>query len=128
MIRKVVKSDYEKLIKYYRLFDDSQVELFPTDPFAHLLVYELDNQIVGFVNYSIIYERAEINYIYIEEEYRNKHIASEFMELIITDAIDSGCVNISLEVSVNNKAGLALYEKYGFEKMGMRKKYYNNKS
>ncbi len=126
MIRKAIKSDYPLLSKYYAEFLDNDVELFETDPFSRLFVYEDDFKIVGFVNYSIIYDRAEINYIYVDKDYRGKHIASEFMELLITDAIDSGCHNISLEVSEKNKEGIALYEKYGFVKKAIRKNYYPN--
>ena len=33
--------------------------------------------------------------------------------------------NISLEVKEKNVPAIKLYEKYGFEKVGIRKKYYN---
>lgn len=126
MIRKAIPSDYEVISKYYQEFNVNDVDLFDIGPFTHLMVYELDNEIAGFVNYSIIYDRAEIEYIYVDEKYRKNHIASEFMELIITDAIDSGCDNITLEVAENNVKGISLYEKYGFIKSAVRKNYYKD--
>ena len=48
------------------------------------------------------------------------------MELLITDAIDNGCDNITLEVSNNNQVGINLYKKYGFMKVAERKNYYKN--
>lgn len=126
MIRKAISSDFETITKYYREFDENSVELFETDPFSHLYVYELDNVIAGFVNYSIIYDRAEINYIYVNENYRGKHIASELMEFLLVDVIDNGCLNVTLEVSVNNKAGIELYKKFGFEEKAIRKNYYKD--
>ena len=35
-------------------------------------------------------------------------------------------VSITLEVNENNLDAIKLYEKFGFEKLGIRKKYYNN--
>lgn len=126
MIRKAVSSDFEIIATYYREFQQNEVDLFDLGPFAHLYVYEKGSKIVGFICYSIIYDRAEIDYIFVDKEYRNEHIASEFMELVITDSIDSGCTNISLEVAEKNKAGISLYEKYGFEKKAIRKQYYKD--
>ena len=126
MIRKAINSDFETITKYYREFDENSVELFETDPFSHLYVYELDNVIAGFVNYSIIYDRAEINYIYVNENYRGKHIASELMEFLLVDVIDNGCLNVTLEVSEKNKAGIELYKKFGFEEKAIRKNYYKD--
>lgn len=34
--------------------------------------------------------------------------------------------DITLEVNINNIPAINLYKKYGFEKVGVRKKYYNN--
>ena len=126
MIRKAVNSDFVTITEYYREFDENSVELFETDPFSHLYVYEVDKQIAGFVNYSIIYDRAEINYIYVNEKYRGRHIASELMEFLIVDVIDNGCINITLEVAQNNKAGIELYKKFGFEEKAIRKNYYKD--
>lgn len=126
MIRKVVDSDYPIISKYYREFDDSNVNLYDIGPFTKIFVYECDNKIAGLINYSIIYDRAELEYIYVDKEYRGKHIASELMENLIVDAIDSGCLNITLEVSKNNLAGIKLYEKFGFKEKAIRKNYYKD--
>lgn len=126
MIRKAINSDFSIITEYYREFDENNVELFETDPFSHLYVYEYEKNIVGFVNYSIIYDRAEINYIYINEKYRGKHFASELMEFLIVDAIDNGCLNITLEVSEKNEPGIKLYKKFGFIEKATRKNYYKD--
>lgn len=126
MIRKAINSDFDTITKYYREFYENNVELYEKDPFSHLYVYEYEKNIVGFINYSIIYDRAEINYIYVNERYRNKHIASELMEFLIVDVIDNGCLNITLEVSDRNEAGIKLYKKFGFIEKAIRKNYYKD--
>ena len=126
MIRKAVTDDYKTLVKYYNEFDVNNVDIFEKGPFTNLFVYELDRNVVGFINYSIMYDRAEINYIYVNKNYRKKNIASELMEFMIVDAVDNGCENITLEVSEKNTNGIKLYEKFGFEKKAVRKNYYKD--
>lgn len=125
MIRKSVSSDYEILSNYYREFDENGVDIFDKGPFSNIYVYEKDRKIVGFINYSIIYDRAEIDYIYVEKNYRENDIASELMSFCIEEAIQCGCKNITLEVNCNNEKGINLYKKYGFVKATIRPKYYN---
>jgi ribosomal protein S18 acetylase RimI-like enzyme len=102
LIRKAVSGDYQLLSKYYKEFDENGVDLFEGNPFANVLVYEKDRNIVGFISYSIIYERAEIDYIYVESSYRGQNIAGELMEFCIEEAKSNGCKNITLEVNNNN--------------------------
>ncbi len=125
MIRKAVHADFPVLSKYYCEFDENGIDLFNRGPFSHLLVYEDNHEIVGFISYSIIYNRAEIEYIYVEEKYRKKGIASELLQFGIEDANTSGCENITLEVNEHNNAGIQLYAKFGFVKAAMRPRYYH---
>ena len=124
MIREINVNDYSVITEYYREFDDNEVDLFNLDTFTKIYVYELDNKVVGFINYSIIYDRAELNYIYIDKEYRGKNYASLLLEYFIEECKKKKCTNITLEVSVNNKSGINLYKKYGFEEKAIRKNYY----
>lgn len=126
MIRKIINSDYQVISEYYTEFNVNNVDLFDLGPFANIYVYEKDNQVVGFINYSIIYDRAELSYIYVDEKFRKNNIASELMEFMIVDVIDNGCKNITLEVALNNEKGIKLYKKFGFIEQAIRKNYYDN--
>lgn len=125
MIRKAISSDYDTLSKYYREFDENGVNIFDKTPFSNVLVYEKDHKIVGFISYSVLYDRAEIDYIYVDSEYRGLNIAKEMMELCIEDAISRDCKNITLEVNVNNVQGIGLYKSFGFETKATRPRYYH---
>ena len=126
MIREIEEKDYAVITEYYREFDDNEVDLFNLDTFTKIYVYELDNKVVGFINYSIMYERAEINYIYVDKEYRKNDIASKLINYMFDDCTKKRCNNITLEVSDKNQAGINLYKKYGFEEKAIRKNYYKN--
>ena len=88
--------------------------------------YFKDNKLIGFVNYSIYYDRAELNYIFVLQKYRNLNIASQMLRYVL-DKINM-LVNITLEVNENNYAAIKLYEKYGFQKCAIREKYYGKEN
>ena len=105
-------------IDYLNTLSDYKITL---NAFNKILVYMLEDKVVAFLDYSIIYENFEINYIYVLNEYRNLKIASKLMEYILKQDFN----NITLEVSVLNEAAIKLYEKYGFKIIGKRLKYYD---
>ncbi len=125
MIREALEKDFQWLYQYYKSFLLSSDNLPNDSPFSKIMVYELNNKIIGFVNYSIIYDRAELDYIYVEESYRNNHIASELLHFCLNDVKSKKCVNITLEVNENNSIGIRLYEKYGFKVIAKRPRYYH---
>ena len=96
------------------------------DPFKKYIGYMLDDKIVAFLNYSLIYERIEIEYIYTNSNYRNNGIASELLEYLVNLGINNNCLNITLEVRRSNITAINFYQKNGFKKVSTRKNYYNN--
>lgn len=90
------------------------------NPFAKILCYMQDNKIVGYLYYSLIYDRIEINNIEVDKSYRNKRIATKLLNELIKENKD-----ITLEVNKNNEIALKLYNNFGFEEKAIRKGYYN---
>ena len=80
----------------------------------------------GLISYSILYERAELNYILVLPDYRNNCIASLLMKTMLSDLIKNKVKSVTLEVNENNIPAIQLYKKYGFQKISIRKKYYGN--
>lgn len=97
---------------------------FSLDTFSKCKVVEINNYIIGFITYSIIYDRAEIIDIIIKEEFRNKGYAKKLIEEVITELNSNNCKNITLEVNEINPA-VDFYKKLGFEIVSIRKGYYN---
>lgn len=87
-------------------------------------VAKQDNQVVGFVSYTVVLDEVEIMNIVTREDSRNQGIASSLLSYIIRK-IDYNKIN--LEVNENNKTALNLYRKFGFKNVGQRKNYYNGK-
>ncbi len=91
------------------------------NPFARYLVYLKSNKVIGYIYYSDIYERCEINQIEVMSEQRGIGIGSMLMDKLISTVNK----NITLEVRIDNSIAIRLYEKFGFIKKAIRKDYYN---
>lgn len=95
---------------------------FNITPYNKSLVYISDDNIRGILNYDLIYDRIEINYIIVIEKYRMHGIGSKLINYLINN---NDVLNITLEVRENNLPAIKLYEKFGFKKNIIRKNYYN---
>lgn len=84
-----------------------------------------DEIIVGFAGIIILPDTTEITNIVTRKSKRKKGIGKLLLEKLIEMSKKENKENISLEVNENNHIAIHLYESYGFEKVGLRKKYYN---
>jgi len=91
------------------------------NPFGKVLVLKEDNEIIGYIYYSDIYERAEINQFEINSIHRNCGKG----DLLLKYLIDYIKKDITLEVKEDNIYAIKLYQKNGFIKTAIRKAYYN---
>ena len=92
--------------------------------FSHYLLYLIDDKIVGYINYYLIYERIEIANFNVLDDYQDKHIGTSLINELISKY--EGIVdNITLEVKSDNIKAIHIYEKMGFKKVARRENYYN---
>lgn len=103
-----------------------EVEENTTNPFFKKVEYVVDDKVVGYLKYLLIYDRIEIDNIYVEEEYRNNLIGSKLLSYLISIAIDNHVVNITLEVRISNEIARDLYKRFGFREVALRKFYYGD--
>lgn len=99
---------------------------FYNNPFTRYYAYLIDGNIVGFINYTLIYDRMEIININVLPKFRRKGVATKLMEIMIDNGVVHKVSNITLEVRKDNEAAISLYRKYGFSDVAIRKKYYGN--
>lgn len=123
MIEELEKNDeivvFDLIEKFFK------TKYIEVNPFEKFIVYK-EKKILGFASYSILYERAELNYILVVPEYQNKGIASLLMNYMIDDLKKQKVENITLEVNENNLRAIKIYRNYGFQNVAIRKKYYGN--
>ena len=90
------------------------------NPFGKVLILKED-KIIGYLYYSDIYERCEINQFEIDPIHRNNGKG----DLLLKYLIDIIKKDITLEVKEDNIPAIKIYLKNGFIKKAIRKGYYN---
>lgn len=92
--------------------------------FTNYFTYIIDNESVAFINYYIMYERAELININVLEGFQNQNIATKLIDEMIKDCQNQNVNSITLEVKKTNNKAIHLYKKLGFQEIGIRKGYY----
>ena len=124
MIRKYQTSDYNSVEKMLK--DEFNISFPQENSFSRKLVCAKDENIVGILLYSVMYERAEIDYICVKKEFRNKNIATDLINEIFTILIQDNVETVSLEVRKSNIPARSFYKKMGFSEVSIRSNYYKN--
>ncbi|MNU67975.1 putative phosphinothricin acetyltransferase YwnH [compost metagenome] len=62
-------------------------------------------------------EVTELKRFYVKEEYRGRGIASSMLEKLEQHACKGGYLGIRLQTGINQPEAIALYEKYGYERI-----------
>ena len=92
---------------------------------SRYIVAKIDDEIVGFAGVIILPDDSEITNIVTKKTMRKKGIGKNLLEKLIEISKEENKTEISLEVNEINEPAIRLYEKFGFEIVGRRKKYYN---
>ncbi|XPV77893.1 MAG: ribosomal protein S18-alanine N-acetyltransferase [Desulfovibrio sp.] len=81
-------------------------------------------ELVGYLAFSMIVDEMEILNIGVNPEFRRKGIGALLMKGLLQICKENGIDKGFLDVKVSNSAAICLYEKFGFAKIGLRKRYY----
>ncbi len=91
---------------------------------AIFLVAIYQSKVIGYAGAWIIVDEAHITTVAIHPDHRRKHFGQALIQELITRSRDAGATCSTLEVRVSNEPAIKLYEKFGFEACGLRKRYY----
>lgn len=89
---------------------------------------ELENEIVGFAGIKVVLDEADVMNIVVKNSKRNNKIGSLLLEHLTSLSKKLNCKSLSLEVNEDNLPAINLYKKFGFEQIGFRKNYYEDKN
>ena len=92
-----------------------------SNPYGKVIILKELDEIIGYIYYSDIYERIEINMFEINLIHRNCGKG----DFLLKKLIQKVNKNITLEVRKDNIYAIKLYEKNGFKQVAIRKNYYN---
>lgn len=122
MIKEISLNNIEQVIDNDLITKKTILDDLSNNPFGKYLILTIDNDIIGYLYYSDIYDRAEINQIEIIENHRNCGKG----RLLLKKMIDTVDKSITLEVKKDNYCAIKLYKKFGFKEIAIRKNYYQN--
>ena len=120
MVKELTKENID-IINDSFIDKDYLLNEFNNNPFIKVLLLVESSKVIGYLYYSDIYDRVEINQIEVEVSHRNCGKGSLLMEYL-TNNVDK---NMTLEVNKNNTPAIQLYEKFNFKKRAIRPGYYN---
>ena len=119
MVKELTKENID-IINGSFIDKDYLLNEFNNNPFIKVLLLIEDNKVIGYLYYSDIYDRVEINQIEINSFHRNCGNGKKLMEYMIQN-VDK---NITLEVKKDNIPAINLYKRNGFVEVAIRKGYY----
>ena len=90
------------------------------------LVGEYKGEIITYSNTWMIIDEANLGNIAVAPEFRSKGVGEAMLDFILARVVEQGMVHIYLEVRVTNEPAIRLYQKKGFRKIGVRKRYYRD--
>ena len=105
-----------------------------TTPFARELANKLatylvassEHDVVGYAGLWFIVDEAHLTSIAVREEKRGRGIGGQLLKASLLLALDRKATMMTLEVRASNQAAQALYAKFGFSKVGVRRGYYSD--
>ena len=90
---------------------------------AVTLVAETDGEIAGFITGVFLFDNADIYSVATSEQHRKKGIGGKLLTAFF-DTLPNEVETVGLEVRESNSAAISLYEKSDFERVGLRKNFY----
>jgi len=82
--------------------------------------------IAGFIGLWFVLDEAHVVIIGLRETERRQGIGEQLLISAIEQASDRGSRVVTLEVRKSNTPAIELYKKYGFQEVGLRRRYYSD--
>lgn len=83
-----------------------------------------EGKVIGYGGIWVLFDEAHVTTLAVHPPYRRLGAGSLLLSYLLQEAFSKGARQVYLEVRDFNQAARALYEKYGFKKIGRRKNYY----
>lgn len=104
-------------------FFDQELNL---NPFAYYYVFEHNKEIIGYIGLRVYDDSCEVLNFVIASHYQRMGNGQKLFDYILEELKIKQVKTITLEVRKSNKQALNFYYKNDFNKLNVRKKYYDN--
>lgn len=93
---------------------------------SHVFLVAVEGEeVLGYVGMTHVLDEGYISNVAVAPEARRKGIGDSLIYELLKRAEGRGLSFVTLEVRSGNTLAVSLYEKHGFVKVGLRKKYYS---
>lgn len=121
VIMRIMQSAFSST--YGESWNEHQCRSMLSLPGTRLMIANCDEQSCGFAISREVAGEEELLMIAVDPKYQNRGVGLVILNKLISNARNNGTVAVFLEVRANNPAQ-SLYQKLGFEKVGLRPAYY----
>lgn len=83
-----------------------------------------DGAVVGYAGLMAVAGSGDVQTIAVAQPYWGTGLGARLLTLLIAQADAAGCEELLLEVRVDNLRAQRLYQRFGFQPIGIRPKYY----
>ena len=95
-------------------------------PHYKSFLLEEQGQVCAYGCLILVFDRAEVANIAVATPYRGRGLGRVLLDRMHYTAKSMGATECFLEVRVSNERAIRLYEKNGYERYGIRARYYGN--
>ena len=118
-----------------------ETDLFPTDAWTEALflgelsevpvsrkvaVAELEGEVIGYVSLRFVGRQGDVNTIAIAKDFQRKGFGNQLLDWLLMTAKDLGVRELFLDVRADNLAAIEMYKKAGFDRIDIRRNYYDH--
>lgn len=96
-----------------------------SSPFALLFTAKENGELAGYLALRCVLDEGEITNIAVSPAFRRHGCGKILMEQALLCAKQHGLCRLMLEVRKSNAPAIALYERFGFARVGERRNYYH---
>lgn len=100
------------------------LEEFANQELATYIVVEKQKKVVGFAGFWKVLDQADITRVAISLDFQGRGLGRILMEGLLAEAKKRSINSVALEVREHNQQAIALYERLGFVREGLRPNYY----
>lgn len=91
----------------------------------HYLVADDGGSLCGYAGLMAVTGEATVQTLAVDVAHRGRGVGGLLLSALLAEAERRGVSAVWLEVRTDNDAAIALYDRYGFERAGVRRGYYD---
>ncbi|MET8156308.1 ribosomal protein S18-alanine N-acetyltransferase [Sphaerisporangium sp. NPDC005289] len=92
----------------------------------HYIVAVAGGEVVGYAGLAAAGDQADVQTIAVNAGHQRAGIGSAMLRALLEEAGRRGATAVFLEVRADNPPAQGMYERFGFERIGLRREYYDD--